>query len=214
MNLFRVFSLAALAAIILSPAPAQAQARSGALPIPLPPNTVVQIEVDGRDNDMLGMIKDLIGGAHFGPDADAQTGTEPAGTAVTVSKPGGPPTLLSDGQMTALLKNIHHLHLVSFAPPVASGKSTAAGFDGLAFYDKPFQSQGGHRILFYGSGPRVALYGFDPAHSFAAVVDTGGAIYALRADGYPDMAVIGKILHFNLGNGVPTTAPAAAKTAP
>jgi len=204
MNLSRLLPLAALAALALSPAPAQAQARSGALPISLPPNAVVQIEVDGRDNDMLGMIKDLIGGVHFGPDADAQTGTEPAGTAVTVSKPGGPPTLLSDGQMTALLKNIHHLHLVSFEPPVASGKSTAAAFDGLAFYDKPFQSQGGHRILFYGNGPRVALYGFDQTRSFA-----------LRADGYPDMAVIGKILHFNLGNGVPATAtPAPADAAP
>lgn len=202
----RLSLVAALAAFALLPPPAQAQARREILPIPLPPGATVQIEVDGRDSDVLGMVKDLIGGVHFGP--DAPNGAAATAPAVVVTRPG-PPALLSDGQIALLLQNIHHLHLVSFAPPPARpGQRKGDAFDGLAFYDKPFQAQGGHRTLFYGNGPRVALYDFDPTHSFAAVVDTGGVVYALRTDGYPDLAVLGKMLHFNLGSGEP------AKTAP
>lgn len=212
----RLFSIAALAAFALVPGPAQAQARRGELPIPLPPGATVQIEVDGRDNDLLGMVKDLIGGVQFGPGAAALTGTAATGTAVVVTRPG-PPALLSDMQLASLLQNIHHLHLVSFAPPAPSGKTLSGNtrnspFDGLAFYDKPLQSMGGHRTLFYGNGPRVALYGFDQTHAFAAVVDTGGVIYALRADGSPDMAVLGKIIHFGLGHSMGNEAASAAAT--
>lgn len=205
----RLSLVAALAAFALLPNPTQAQARRETLPIPLPPGATVQIELDGRDNDVLGMVKDLISSVHVGPDADAPNGTATTAPAVVVTRPG-PPALLSDGQIASLLQNIHHLHLVSFAPPPArpGQRKGDAAFDGLAFYDKPFQAQGGHRTLFYGNGPRVALYDFDLTHSFAAVVDTGGVVYALRADGYPNMAVLGKILHFNLGSGEP------AKTAP
>lgn len=198
-------------------APARAQTTSpAALPIPLPPGAAVQMELDGRDADLLGMVKGLLAGT-----AAPKTGT---GAQVIV---GGSPALsfLGDGQLTLLLKDIHHLHVVSFKPadpPAVTVPANAAASpptDFLAFYEKPFEAEGGHRLLYLNSGSSpVVTVGFDQPRGFAAVFQSSGMVYVVRADGYPDMAVLGGLLR-TFGAAVPTPstpapAPAAHKAAP
>lgn len=56
--------------------------------------------------------------------------------------------------------------------------------------------------------------GFDQPRGFAAVFQSGGMVYVVRADGYPDMAVLGGLLR-TFGANVPmTTPPAPRKAAP
>lgn len=172
-------------------APARAQTPSTPLPIPLPPGAAVQTEMDGRDADLLGMVKGLLAGA-----ATPKSG---AGADAAASNPFL--ALLGDGQLTALLKDIHHLHVVSFKPaPAVAG---AAPTDFLAFYEKPFEAEGGHRLLYLTQGSQVVTVGFDQPRGFAAAVQSGGTVTVVRADGYPDMAVLGNLLR-TFGAAVPS----------
>ena len=163
-----------------------------ALPIPVPPGVVVQVEMDGRDGDLLGMVKSLLAGA-ASPKTNART------QAGANANPFA--AFLGDGQLTALLKDIHHLHVLSFKtaePPAAGGQT-----DFLAFYEKPFEAEGGHRLL-YLSEQKVVTVGFDQPRGFAAVVQSSGTVFVVRADGYPDMTVIGNLLR-TFGSAIPTS---------
>ena len=150
------------------------QAAPTPLPISTPEGAQVLAELDGREGDVLGALKSFLSGVAGGGRAGG----------------GGNPFLgvVTDEQLTALLKNVHHLHALVFA--------TAPGGDLLPFYEKPFQGEGGHRVAWVGApgGPRVLLEGFDPAPGFAAVVQMPGEAVVVRADGYPDMQVLGKLV--------------------
>lgn len=196
-----------------TPAAAQAPATppATALPIPLPTGAAVQMELDGRDADLLGMVKGLLAGT-----AAPKTG---AGAQRIV---GGSPALsfLGNGQLTLLLKDIHHLHVVSFKPadpPAVTVPANAAAPpppDFLAFYEKPFEAEGGHRLLYLNSGSSpVMTVGFDQPRGFAAVFQSSGMVYVVRADGYPDMTVLGGLLR-TFGAAAPTpNMPAPASPA-
>lgn len=160
------------------------------LPIPLPPGVAVQMEMDGQDADLLGMVKSLLAGA-----ATRKTG---AGANAAAGPDANPfLSFLGDGQLTALLKDIHHLHVLSFKP-IAS----AAPTDFLAFYEQPFEAQGGHRLLYVSGVTPVVTVGFDQPRGFAAVVQSSGTVFVMRADGYPDMTVIGSLLR-TFGSAIP-----------
>ena len=180
-----------------------------ALPIPLPPGAAVQMEMDGQDADLLGMVKSLLAGAATPKTAGgAAAGPDAAGANPFLS-------FLGDGQLTALLKDIHHLHVVSFKPaPLPAG---AAPTDFLAFYETPLEAQGGHRLLYLSGGTPVVTVGFDQPRGFAAVVQSPGSVFVMRADGYPDMTVVGNLLRTfggampmpNLPGATPAPAPPA-----
>ena len=177
------------------------------LPISIPPGVAVQTEMDGKDTDLLGMVKGLLAGAATpkrGAGADAAASSNPF------------LALLGDGQLTALLKDIHHLHVVAFRPPAAVAGN--APTDYLAFYEKPLEAEGGHRLLYLTQGTPVVTVGFDQPRGFAAVVQSGDTVYVVRADGYPDMAVVGSLLR-TFGASVPalnmpSTEPVPVSPAP
>ena len=181
--------------------PARAQTPSAPLPIPLPPGAAVQLEMDGKDADLLGLVKGLLAGA----------ATPKMGAAVDAAAPNPFLALLGDGQLTALLKDIHHLHVVTFKP--AAAPAGAAPTDYLAFYEKPFEAEGGHRLLYLTQGTSVVTVGFDAPRGFAAVVQSGGTVSVVRADGYPDMAVVGNLLR-TFGAAVPALTLPSAPPAP
>jgi len=95
------------------------------------------------------------------------------------------------------------------APP--AGKDAAPAL--TEFYEKPFTQAGGRRLFWRAGEPQILLEGFDSPHGFAAVVRSSGTSYVLRADGYPDLQVLGALFH--LGTPAPAsaagTAPAPAK---
>lgn len=177
------------------------------LPIPLPPGAAVQMEMDGQDADLLGMVKSLLAGAvtpKTGGAADA--GPDAAGANPFLS-------FLGDGQLTTLLRDIHHLHILSFKP--ADGAAAPAGqpADFLAFYEKPFEAEGGHRLLYLGGSTPVVTVGFDQPRGFAAVVQSSGTVFVMRADGYPDMTVFGNLLR-TFGGAIPMPPTGAAPVPP
>lgn len=174
------------------------------LPIPLPPGAAVQMEMAGRDGDLLGMVKGLLAGAatpKTGGAADPAAGPDAAGANPFLG-------FLGDGQLTALLKDIHRLHVVSFKPA-----ASAAPTDFLAFYEKPFEAEGGRRLLYLSGGTPVVTVGFDQPRGFAAVVQSSGTVTVVRADGYPDMTVVGNLLR-TFGAAIPTPNMPAAAPAP
>ena len=133
--------------------------------------------MDGKDTDLLGMVKGLLAGA-----VTPKTG---AGVDSAAGRAGNPlASLLGDGQFTALLKDIHHLHIVSFRPadvpfPVSAVGAAAPALpptDFLAFYEKPFVAEGGHRLLYLSGGTSVVTVGFEQPRGFAAVIQSGGTV--------------------------------------
>ena len=206
-------SLPARAQMPASPPP------TSPLSIPLPSGAAVQIEMDGKDTDLLGMVKGLLAGA-----VTPKTG---AGVDSAAGGAGNPlVSLLGDGQLTTLLKDIHHLHIVSFRPadvpfPVSTVRAAAPALpptDFLAFYEKPFVAEGGHRLLYLSGGTSVVTVGFEQPRGFAAVIQSGGTVTVVRADGYPDMTVVGSLLR-TFGSAIPTlsaphTTPPPAPPAP
>ena len=199
--------------------PARAQSPISPLPIPVPPGAVVQMEMDGQDADLLGMVKSLLAGA-----ATPKSGTKPGHAARPEAAADANPFLsfLGDGQLTALFKDIHHLHVLSFKPadpPAADAAAPAVQpTDFLAFYEKPFEAEGGHRLLYFSGSTPVVTVGFDQPRGFAAVVQSSGTVYVVRADGYPDMTVVGGLLR-TFGSAIPTaglmgTPPAPTPAAP
>lgn len=206
MRSIAVWSLLAGAALS-APAFAQTPAPTPALPIPLPPGAAVQMELDSRDQDLLGMVKSLLTGA-----------AAPAGAATAKASADANPflSLLSDGQLTALLKDIHHLHVLSFKPADAAASPATPPADMLAFYETPFEAEGGHRILYLNGPQKVVMVGFDQPRGFAAAVQSSGSVFVVRADGYPDMTVVGSLLRMFGGivPGLPMTAPALTAPPP
>ncbi len=184
---------------VSAPVCAQAPAPAPALPIPLPPGAAVQMELDSRDGDLLGMVKGLLAGA-----ATPKTG---AGAGAANANPFA--NFLSDGQLTALLKDIHHLHVLSFKSGNGAAAPAGQTADLLTFYEKPFEAEGGHRML-YLSEQKVVAVGFDQPRGFAlAAVQSLGSVIVVRADGYPDMTVLGGLLRTfgGLVPGLPTMTP-------
>ena len=60
--------------------------------------------------------------------------------------------------------------------------------------------------------------GFDNPRGFAAVIQSGDTVYVVRADGYPDMTVVGSLLR-TFGSAIPSlampgAAPASVPAAP
>ncbi len=196
---------------VSAPVCAQAPAPAPALPIPLPPGAAVQMELDSRDGDLLGMVKGLLAGA-------ATTPGSTTGSASPAAPDANPfVSLLSDGQLTALLKDIHHLHVLSFKSGNGAAAPAGQTADLLTFYEKPFEAEGGHRLLYLGE-QKVVTVGFDQPRGFAAVVQSSGTVFVVRADGYPDMTVIGSLLRtFGGGVSVPglsVATPASVPPAP
>jgi len=192
--------------ITLGPGLTQTAPVTHALPIPLPPGAAVQMEMDGKDQDLLGMVKSLLTGA-----VTPKAGTKVDPAAQSEAERDANPFLnfLGDGQLTTLLRDIHHLHILSFKP--ADGASVPAGqpADFLAFYEKPFEAEGGHRLLYLGGSTPVVTVGFDQPRGFAAVVQSSGTVFVIRADGYPDMTIIGNLLR-TFGSAIPMPLPRAA----
>lgn len=197
------FFVSAVVCLVVSTA-AFAQEPPRVLPIPIPPNAVVQAELDARDDDLLGMVKSLLAGI-------VSQKTTPAAaeeaTRILPAAPSGPEPafmrLLSEGQISALLKDIHHLHIVTFSltPPQADGTASPS-LDLLRFYEETFLAEGGRRIAWSDVAPaRFLMVGFDKPKGFAAVLHAPGRGVVVRADGYPNMEVLGGLMKVFVSQG-------------
>jgi len=187
-----------LSTVLLPPA---AGAQPGApLPIPVPPNTRLQVELDARDQDLLGSVKTFLRGLNVAAFIAMMSSAAPGAPVPRLGAPGTPPSGPFGGpgfpgsgfgrpaNLADILKDIHHLHLLAF-------ESSQTPDEMQRFYEEPFLKEGGRRTLLLDLGAaRLLAIGFDEPRGFAAVLIAGKEVVAGRADGYPDLEQIGPIL--------------------
>ena len=197
-----------------------APAASVSLPIALPLGVKIEFEVDGGQDDVLGMVKAFVGGLE---EANApRSGARPA--------PNSWQQMLGDKQFSAILKDVRHLHLVVYQLPntqssiptpeigdmsgmtMEGGVTLArptrrapdASFDAIAFHAKPLLAAGGRRNLQANVGnTRVQMFDFAPASStgsprgFGLIAQSSSRIIVARSHGYPDVAALGRLIRLN-----------------
>jgi hypothetical protein len=175
------------------------------LVIPVPPNSTVQVEVDLRDDDLLGVFKSLLRGvgqaANSGPTAAGLTSTAKPTSDAQIA------AILSNVDLSDVLKDVTHVHFVMFQLPGGAAPALVPAPDGAkvkpavatnappalpdqtAFYETAFATEGGHRIIYANNDPiHLLMTSFGHAHGFAFVVQAPGGLAVLRADGYPDLS--------------------------
>ena len=197
------------------------------------PDVPVQIELNGTDNDVLGMLKSFARGLEAA-NANANANAAPAGGQTSDLLLA----LLSEQQISAALKNIHHLHLVVYdldalreaqsqvdnenllaglgnammTPAIPKTKTPAPSKipDAIAFYEPRWAGAGGKRLLMADfKNTKVLLQGFTAPQGFALVVSAPSRVIVARADGYPDLEIIGRMLRFGGSAPSPVEMPAA-----
>lgn len=210
--------------------PGAAVRQDSALPIPIPGNAKVRMEIDARDDDLLGVVKSFLRGVDFrammglmqllpggmpgmpgmgrmGPPVPAPGGhSDPhrLGAGAGGFGGGGPGPLpppfaqLADVDLASMFKDIHHLHIVALEP--SEGAKAA---EMLAFYEKPWVSEGGRRAFFMDMDEmRMLMVAFNHG-GFGAVMAMGEMVIVVRADGYPDMQAAGTLLTAAAGMLIP-----------
>lgn len=212
---------AGVIALVLMAAPgARAQPRpqpARPLAIPIPGEAKVRMEMDARDDDLLGMVKSFLKGLNLSamagalqqgeapsppgpvlPPVPPAVGQPPAAGAPSGGMPGGMPAMaqaLTNVNLADMLKNIHQMHLVVFAPAEGADVDEI-----IQFYEKPFAAEGGHRSLWIDADDtKILLMSFPrPRGGMAAVLCSGGdgdkIAIVLRADGYPDLEPVGPMV--------------------
>lgn len=216
----RHFSLPILAlSLLLCMAPSHAQTVTAYAPpsavapaddtlaIMAPPNSTVQVDMDVRDDDLLGVFKSMLKGVSEGGQSVALNGVTPPAPA----RPGHPMEIgpqvagiLSRADLGDILKDVTHVRfLVYQLKPSASAAPARAvtGKKPLAFdlppaaadltsqYETAFAAEGGHRILYVNADPvHVVMTSFGHAHGSALVVQAPGTLAILRVNGYPDLS--------------------------
>ena len=226
---------AATACVCALPVAAHAQAATAApqqtpdLPLliaPPPGGGRVTLEVDARNDDVLGLVKDLLEGLTSespsvkGKPAPAVT-TKPK-TAVGARKSGKPAPavappkspdenesgnefvdMLKQAGITDVLRPISHIHVlvIKMPPPPAQIPANWADSDPVNFYSTGFRSEGGHLLVWSDQKSQLLIMGFDsPRKHFAVVSRSGSTITVVRADGYPDVKKLSKLITMFTGD--------------
>jgi hypothetical protein len=176
------------------------------MPIPLPPNALVQLDIDGTDRDVLGMLKSFIKGverANSSKEARQQVATSRA-----TDHSSALLKLLTDKQLSSILSDIHRLHLVTYTlgSDSRTSASAIAKTDIIKFYETPFRAEGG-RLLLRGDikSAKVLMLGFDNPRSFAAIIQLPTTVAVIRADGFPNLEAVGSLIQLT-AEATPETA--------
>lgn len=152
------------------------------LNIPECPVGTLRIEVDARDEDVLGVLKSFISGVNsrLSTLKDSLPANDPRMTMI----------MSVATELPNAVKNIHHIHGVIYS---LEGMSSS-GKDLIGAYDKAFITENGHRIAYANMDTnRFEMIGFSKSGGFAIAFQAPGMIAVLRADGYPDASVIGSV---------------------
>lgn len=204
----RIAASLALAACVSRPALAQtpaapAPAAETPLPISTPPGAQVQMQMDIHDADLLGVVKSALRGFASGAARSAAVDkAHPNGAAQSVIANAD-----LDGITADTLKNITHVHFLTFqypgsAAPSAVPKSHDAAAallsslpDQTAFYANAFAQEGGSALFSSNqNGTHIILDGFAPGKGFALAAQSLTGVAVLRVNGYPDFTRLAALL--------------------
>lgn len=184
----RLLTSTALFSTLLLANAAKAQNVTPDLPIPTPPDATIQLEIDARQEDLLGLAKSLINGLQKAA-ASHPEGTAALTTGTASNEAAFFKNLLTQ-DFSKVLKDVNHIHVVAYTT------NPSTPLDLQSFYEFPWAQTGGRRLAWVNAGPgqRLLIVGFSAPRGFAAVVQMPGQIVAVRADGYPDLEALSPIL--------------------
>ncbi|HVF10526.1 MAG TPA: hypothetical protein VNA16_06975 [Abditibacteriaceae bacterium] len=195
---------------------------SSILSVPLPPYARLRLDLDTRDDDILGVVKSYFRGFNghslkallksVGV-ADVVPGTPPAaGGAPSSQNPvdldldkAAVLQLMSNSDLETLLRDVHHLRVVVFEtrkPPTAARKKGTAPQAAppkpqsvVAYYEQAYLTREGGRRIMRGDfdDVQVLTVGF-PQRGFAMVVQSPSTSVVVRADGYPNFEGAGPLM--------------------
>lgn len=114
---------------------------------------------------------------------------------------GGAAQLLSDADLLAVVQHIHVVRAKSFSFDKLDDAARAQVADVQAFYATQFTKAGGRRqMAFNKSDTTLALWVFDSPKSWALVTRGPSRAIVVRADGFPDLAVFGRLFRVALSS--------------
>lgn len=198
------------------PAPVSTRLSDALLSIPMPAGATVQVEMDVHDDDLLGVYKSFLKG--IGQAAqNLPLYSEPVRTTTsttqTTTVSTQMATVLSNADLSDILKGTTHVHLLvlqvpgasRFTPtltakvlkgkPIKAAPSIPATPDQTAFYETAFGAEGGRRILFANIDPlHMTMVSFGHARGYAVMFQVPGTIAIMRADGYPDLSKLSALV--------------------
>jgi hypothetical protein len=177
--------------------------------VPLPPYSRLRLDLDARDEDMLGVVKSFFNGfdarslKQLLPPTVAAGSTPAEGTA-----PGVAPAdldklaalqLMSDADLSTMLRNIKHIRIVVFEPRRTNAssdwevrRSAKAQKEIIAYYEERYITREGGRRTIRADFDEMQMLGVSfPGNGFAAVIQTADMGIIMRADGYPDFKGLG-----------------------
>ncbi len=141
--------------------------------IAVPPKAVIAFEVDARDSDLLGLLKNMV--EEFARSPMAKAGSMPSSLPLDVTKLG------------ALLKDVHRVHIVNYLssePAITPNKLT---------HEDDFKLLGLKRMLYIPTGSGFVLAMGKGRGGMALVVAEGAKVTVVRTDGPLDLPMLGKV---------------------
>jgi len=157
--------------------------------IKLPDGAQTTLEVDARDDDLLGLIRKLI--AEF-DNFDVK------------SIPGlsSQDLQIAPHDISALLKNIHRVRVVSFTNPNQA--------DPVAFFEPQWKALGFHRMIYTGGDSTFLVMRGDATQGMAMLFTSGDETTVVRTDGLLDIPLLGRLAGVVLRGVVATAIEAKA----
>lgn len=186
------------------------------LSVSLPPYARLRLDVDARDEDVLGLVKSFLRGFKGDSIKDAldtmSRVREPAaGDAAPSNNPRNIATTaalraLSDADLEAILSRINHARFVVFETPnpytggsssyqASRARATKAAQSTIAYYENAYLTREGGRRIARGDfdDTQMMVVGFGE-RGFALVIGAPGMGAVIRADGYPNFEGLGPLL--------------------
>lgn len=191
----------------VSPPAAATAPASTILSVSLPPNARLRLDLDARNEDVLGVVKSFLDGVNgyeldrIMPSASAPGATVPGSGSETKAFPNveklGMLKVLSDVDMSTLLQDVHHIRVVAFQMPYRYGvrQSVKEQQAVIRYYEQAYVTrEGGRRIAIADlDDTQLLTIGF-PGGGFALVMQIQNAGLVVRSDGYPNLDSLGKIV--------------------
>jgi hypothetical protein len=189
-----------------SPIPNRTRATAGdqrILSVSMPPYARLRLDVDARDEDVLGVAKSMLRGfkgQNLKPILDAVVGRAGrfSSSAPLDLEKAAVLQFLSDADLGTILRDVRHVRFVVFeesaARPASYSASRAKPQSVISYYEQEYLTrQGGRRIARadLDAGQLLAV-GF-PDGGFGAVFSSYGTGVVFRSDGYPNFESIGPL---------------------
>ena len=196
------------------------------LSVAMPPQARLRLDVDARDEDILGVVKSLLRGFK-GQSLKAMLSAPNAASAPTPANGAASSNasvdtfqtaalqLLSEADLETVLRDVKHLRIVFFEVPysrrpyrsgnASQSASRPATQSVVSFYEQAYITrEGGHRIARMDfDDVQMLTVGF-PQRGFAMVFQAPGMGFVVRADGYPNLESVGPLAMGMMGLMMPS----------